>query len=138
MDTLTPEQRSLRMASVRGSGNKSTELRLMGIFRAARITGWRRGSRIIGRPDFVFPRLRIAIFVDGCFWHRCPVHGRLPKSRQEFWDAKITANLLRDRQVNRALRAAKWKVVRVWEHELSVRHQKRLLRRLSRAGLAKA
>lgn len=138
MDTLNAEQRSLRMASVRSSGNKSTELRLMAIFRAERIQGWRRGSTIKGKPDFVFPKSRVAVFVDGCFWHGCPIHGRRPKSREDFWDAKIAGNQLRDRLVNSSLRSAGWKVVRVWEHELSAKHRQRLLRRLTRAGLFRA
>jgi DNA mismatch endonuclease (patch repair protein) len=69
------------------------------------------------RPDFIFPRARVAVFVDGCFWHRCPRHGTLPKANHRWWAAKLRANMRRDRQHNRELVAAGWRVVRVWEHE---------------------
>ena len=82
------------------------------------------------RPDFVFPKLRLAVFVDGCFWHGCPRHFTRPKSRQAFWDAKILGNKQRDRLVNRTLRKAGWRVLRIWEHELRRREERRLVRRL--------
>ncbi len=83
------------------------------------------------RPDFVFPRLRVAVFVDGCFWHGCPRHATWPKTRAAFWLAKITGNKARDRRVNRLLRTKGWRVLRVWEHELARKNLPRLLRRLS-------
>jgi DNA mismatch endonuclease (patch repair protein) len=69
------------------------------------------------RPDIVFTRYRLAIFVDGCFWHRCPVHGTSPRANQWYWGPKLDRNVKRDQLVNEALRAAGWTVVRVWEHE---------------------
>jgi DNA mismatch endonuclease (patch repair protein) len=69
------------------------------------------------RPDFVFPRLKIAVFVDGCFWHRCPDHYRPAKARAAFWQAKIGANVARDRRTDEALQASGWRVIRAWEHE---------------------
>ena len=71
-DRLTTAERSALMARCRGSGNRATELRLIALMRAGHITGWRRGSRLPGRPDFVFAARRLAVFVDGCFWHGCP------------------------------------------------------------------
>lgn len=130
MDTVTKRKRSAVMALVRGRGNKDTELRLIQIFRTNGITGWRRGSKLPGKPDFVFQKQRTAVFVDGCFWHGCPKHGRTPKSRVTFWLAKLTGNKARDRRVNRALRARGWKVLRIWEHELRRKNEARLLRRL--------
>ena len=69
-------------------------------------------------PDFVFREMRLALFVDGCFWHGCPKHGTNPKGNAAFWAKKFAANKARDARVNRALRRAGWRVLRVWEHEL--------------------
>jgi G:T-mismatch repair DNA endonuclease (very short patch repair protein) len=70
------------------------------------------------RPDFVFLKSRMAIFVDGCFWHGCPKHATKPRNNAAFWKKKLAGNKTRDRMVNRALRRAGWKVVRIWEHAL--------------------
>lgn len=131
-DFLTKTERSERMSRIRGKGNKTTELRLMSVFRSNGITGWRRGSKLVGRPDFVFPRLRLAVFVDGCFWHGCPLHGSKPSSNKRFWRDKIARNRQRDRQVNLALKAKGWRVLRVWEHELAKMREAKLLRRVGR------
>jgi DNA mismatch endonuclease (patch repair protein) len=96
-----------------------------------RIRNLRRSGRV--RPDFVFPRLRVADFVDGCFWHGCPKHATWPKTRAAFWKAKIEGNRARDRRVNRELRKRGWTVVRVWEHELKPKNEPKLLRRLVKA-----
>jgi DNA mismatch endonuclease (patch repair protein) len=159
-DILTKAQRSALMAKVRGRGNASTELRLIAVFRALGVTGWRRGvtlspaaaratakalraSAMSGksprpfrvRPDFVFPKLKLAVFVDGCFWHGCPLHATSPKTNAAFWRNKIAANRTRDRLVTRTLRARGWTVLRIWGHELKPAHERRLLNRLRRAGL---
>lgn len=68
--------------------------------------------------DIVFPSARVAVFVDGCFWHRCPEHGVRPRTNSDYWDAKIARNLARDRRNDAELEAAGWTVVRVWEHEV--------------------
>ena len=83
------------------------------------------------KPDFVFPKLRTAVFVDGCFWHGCPKHATWPKHRAAFWKAKIEGNRTRDRKVTRLLRRLGWHVLRVWQHELLRRDESKLLRRLS-------
>jgi len=96
------------------------------------------------RPDFVFPKSRTAIFVDGCFWHGCPKHATKPKSNAAFWRKKISGNKARDRLVNRVLRRAGWRVLRIWEHDLPGRKEEggrqkaghkttRLLRRIQGA-----
>lgn len=69
------------------------------------------------RPDVVFARARVAIFVDGCFWHRCPKHGRLPASNMDYWKPKLQGNVDRDRVNDAALRDAGWTVIRIWEHD---------------------
>lgn len=68
------------------------------------------------RPDILFSRQRLAVYVDGCFWHSCPTHGTQPKANSAFWRAKLAANVVRDRRINEALETAGWRVLRVWEH----------------------
>jgi DNA mismatch endonuclease (patch repair protein) len=121
------------MAAIRGRGNRGTELRLVALLRAHGLSGWRRGSRLPGRPDFVFPRVRLAVFVDGCFWHGCPRHVTWPRQNAGFWREKITGNRARDRRVNRTLRARGWRVLRIWEHALARKHERRLVSRIRRA-----
>jgi DNA mismatch endonuclease (patch repair protein) len=127
-DVFAPQKRSSVMSRIRGSGNRDTELRMIKLFREHQITGWRRNSRVYGKPDFVFPRERVAVFVDGCFWHGCPKpkHAPLPKSRAEWWQTKLAGNRRRDRNVTRALRNAGWTVVRVWECDLHPRLWRRI------------
>ncbi len=143
-DVFTKAKRSAVMARIRGTGNKDTELRLIAVMRAARITGWRRSStlqfktdksKFKVRPDFIFRARKLAVFVDGCFWHGCPLHATQPKQNAEFWQTKIARNQARDRLVNRTLRKAGWRVLRIWEHELARKNLPRLLARLKRAGL---
>jgi DNA mismatch endonuclease, patch repair protein len=70
-----------------------------------------------GRADILFPGSRVAVYVDGCFWHSCPTHGVLPKGNREWWRAKLAATVKRDRTTDATLRGLGWEVVRVWEHE---------------------
>ena len=134
-DVFTPEKRSAVMARIRGRGNKDTELRMIALLRAHGITGWRRRQALFGKPDFVFRRERVVVFVDGCFWHGCPKpkHAPLPKNRAEWWAAKLSRNKTRDRLVNRMLRAAGWRVVRVWECDLMLANWSAVARRIRRA-----
>lgn len=134
-DVFTKAKRSAVMAAIRGSGNKDTELRMMALFRAHRLTGWRRRVALFGKPDFVFHRERVVVFVDGCFWHGCPRprHAPLPKNRAEWWAAKLLRNKERDRIVTRALRAAGWRVLRVWECALTPKRSARTAAHVARA-----
>lgn len=76
-------------------------------------------SELPGSPDFVFPRTKLAVFVHGCFWHRCPLHGQtLPKTNTEFWRRKFARNIERDRLNKKELRSMGWRVLEVWEHEV--------------------
>lgn len=79
---------------------------------------YRINHRLPGKPDIVFTRQRLAVFIDGCFWHRCPMHYQAPTTRPEFWEAKIDGNVRRDREVNARLAKAGWSVLRIWEHEV--------------------
>jgi DNA mismatch endonuclease, patch repair protein len=117
-DVVSRARRSQIMAAIRSKGNKATELKLVSILRAAGITGWRRHKPVLGRPDFVFPNHRLAIFVDGCFWHGCRSHCRMPQDNRQYWKRKIQGNALRDAQTNRLLRAHGWRILRIWSHSL--------------------
>ena len=130
-DIFTKRKRSAVMSAIRSRGNAATELRLITVFRAHGITGWRRGAslqwKVEGpklkkfrvRPDFVFRPRRLAVFVDGCFWHGCPLHATSPKTNAAFWRKKIAANRTRDRRVTRTLRTMGRRVRRIWPHELA-------------------
>jgi DNA mismatch endonuclease (patch repair protein) len=74
-------------------------------------------DRLRVRPDIVFTRARVTVFVDGCFWHQCPDHGTSPKTNRDYWLPKLRANIARDRRIDAALTDAGWEVVHVWEHE---------------------
>lgn len=84
------------------------------------------------RPDFVFRERKVALFVDGCFWHACPIHSSKPRGNAAFWREKFARNQARDLLVTRLLKAKGWKVLRIWEHELAVRQRARLERKLGR------
>lgn len=118
VDMFSPKQRSEIMSKVKGSGNAATELRLIEIFRSYRIRGWRRQVPLLGKPDFIFPAVRLALFIDGCFWHGCRLHGTIPESNRSFWEKKIHQNKNRDRLVCRGLKKLGWRVIRIWQHEL--------------------
>ena len=120
------------MAAVRSRGNASTELKFARWLRAAGLNGWRRHWPITGRPDFVWLRRKVAVFVDGVFWHGHPSLCRLPATNRAYWTRKIARNRARDFTVTHALRAAGWTVLRVWESELTDRHRARVLARLRR------
>lgn len=122
------------MAKVKATGNKSTEAAVEAILRAAKITGWRRHPKnILGRPDFYFPTSKLALFVDGCFWHACPTCGRIPKTRTAFWQEKIDSNRRRDQRTRRSLRSLGYRVFRVWEHDVDKRTWLRRLERTLKA-----
>ncbi len=121
------------MSLIRSRGNRATELRLIALMREHGITGWRRNAKVFGKPDFVFRRERVAVFVDGCFWHGCPRHATMPANNRAFWKAKLTRNAQRDREVTRALRASGWTVLRIWECALSRSRAKCTVARIVRA-----
>jgi DNA mismatch endonuclease (patch repair protein) len=118
-DVMTVEQRSACMSKIRGK-DTGPECQMLALLQEAGITAERHARELPGRPDFVVREARVAIFVDGDFWHgwRFPVwrHKLAP-----FWEAKIAANRARDGRNHARLRAAGWRVVRVWEHQLEKR-----------------
>lgn len=121
--------RSELMSRVRSSRNVTTEIRLLGLLRSARVSGWRRNSRLQGKPDFVFPRSKLVVFVDGCFWHGHNCKRNLtPKRNVRLWEQKIHHNQRRDRQVSHELRSSGWRVIRIWE--CSLRQERRCVSRI--------
>ena len=131
-DVFTPQKRSQVMSRIRGRGNKETEVALAKLLRAAGIKGWQRHRPVFGKPDFVFRPARVAVFVDGCFWHRCPQHSSMPANNRAFWRQKLSANAARDRLVTHTLRLRGWRVLRIWEHELVRKNEARCLQRIRR------
>jgi|SRR5579863_6358021 len=131
-DVHTRAQRSYNMSRIRFRENQTTEVRLVALLKELHITGWRRRSNLFGRPDLVFAKTKVAVFVDGCFWHHCPRCNFEPKSNRKYWTAKFARNQKRDKEVNRELRSRGWLVLRIREHELrnADRVQKRLQRLL--------
>ncbi|MBN1868641.1 DNA mismatch endonuclease Vsr [Candidatus Sumerlaeota bacterium] len=119
MDTFSRKERSRIMARVRSSGNESTEKALISVLRTRGITGWRRSYPLFGKPDFAFPKARVAVFVDGCFWHGHPEKCRVPQANRAYWLEKISRNVKRDKLVTRTLREKRWKVIRIWEDSVN-------------------
>ncbi|PIV19923.1 MAG: very short patch repair endonuclease [Deltaproteobacteria bacterium CG_4_8_14_3_um_filter_45_9] len=134
VDTFSKTERSKIMASVKSKNNKSTELRFLSILKEKDITGWRRNYPATGRPDFVFPRLKIAVFIDGRFWHSCPKHCRLPASNKDYWNTKIERNRIRDKKTSKALKDKGWTVIRIWEHEIKTSELNRKLNLIKKAA----
>ncbi len=116
MDSVSKRKRSEIMGRVKAKGNKSTELRLRGLLSSHRLSGWKSNlPTICGVPDVSFPKKRLAVFVDGCFWHGCPTCYRRPKSKKPFWDRKLLENKARDKKVNTTLRRNGWNILRFYE-----------------------
>jgi len=130
-DIFSKQKRSEVMSNIRGRGNKNTEVRLARLMRDEGICGWTRHLPILGRPDFSFRKQKVAVFVDGCFWHGCPRCFRLPKQNRALWKAKIEGNRKRDRLVNGRMRRLGWKVIRIRECQL--RHSVRVVVKIKKA-----
>src|SRR3990167_1951072 len=118
-DVFSKRKRSQLMSAVRSKGNRSTEGRLRYRLVSAGVSGWLlHDQRVIGKPDFVFPRGKLAVFVDGCFWHGCASCRNIPVTNRKFWKRKILANKKRDQNVKATLRKSGWRALRFWEHEV--------------------
>lgn len=116
-DVLTPEQRKRNMSRIRGK-NTSPELKLRKMLWESGIRGYRVHYKLPGKPDIVFTRKKVVVFVDGCFWHKCPVCFRPPETNAEFWNEKLQKNVERDLKVTKELEDLGWTVLRFWEHEV--------------------
>jgi DNA mismatch endonuclease (patch repair protein) len=147
-DTVSRKVRSQIMSRIRGTGNERTDKAVASMLRKAGIVGWRRhvtirlpstksamsvasdGTKFKPRvrPDFLFPKHKVALFIDGCFWHGCPRCYTAPKSARGFWKRKVTTNRERDRYQTAALRKIGWRVVRMWEHHLAVPNMRKTRR----------
>ena len=118
-DNLSPDDRKKAMRAVK-SQRTSLERCLRGILISNGFRGWKvNPPDLVGHPDFAFEEERLAVFVDGCFWHGCPTCKRpLPKSNENYWRQKIQRNVDRDRSTTAKLRSSGWGVIRIWGHEL--------------------
>ena len=119
IDRLDARTRSRNMSAVKSKGNLSTEWRLRSRMIQKGINGWELHPRdVIGKPDFVFRREKIAVFVDGCFWHGCRYCRTLPSTNKDFWKLKIASNKNRDKLVRSTLGGLGWTTIAIWEHEI--------------------
>lgn len=134
---LAPENRSALMALIRGRGNRTTEMRLASLMRGVGIHGWRRHAKLPGKPDFLFRKERLCVFVHGCFWHGCPTCYREPTTNSEFWQKKVRGNRARDRRVVRTLRTSGYRTLTIWECSLKGKKAVGVLNRL-RSALRKS
>jgi DNA mismatch endonuclease (patch repair protein) len=136
-DNLTPEDRRRTMQAVKGKGTR-LEKRLFSMLARMGLKGWKKNvDNITGKPDVAFVNQRVAIFIDGCFWHGCPrCKRKLPQTNRKYWEHKITRNIALAKSHSRRLRADGWTVIRIWEHELNgiadtTRIKAKILRSLS-------
>ena len=130
-DIFSSEKRSAVMKAVKSRNTKTTELKMIEIFKELHIIGWRRTYPLIGKPDFVFPKKRIVVFVDGCFWHGHDCRNVTPSDNAEFWEAKRLYNKKHDEEVTQTLVQKNWTVIRIWECELRKKNRVLLLEKIS-------
>lgn len=129
-DVFDDRKRSEIMSRVRSKNNKSTELKLIQIFKENRITGWRRNYKVKGHPDFIFLDKKIAIFVDGCFWHGHDCRNTRPADNAEYWIKKRERNMKHDQEITALFEQRGWTVIRIWECEFKKKKRELLLKKL--------
>lgn len=117
-DIFDKQKRSHIMRRVKSHGNKSTEIKLISVFKDNNISGWKRNYAVKGHPDFVFLKKKIAVFVDGCFWHGHDCRNTKPSDNKDYWDKKRERNIRHDKEVTASFEARGWTVIRIWECEL--------------------
>lgn len=130
-DVFDSKKRSDIMSKVRSKNNKSTELKLIQIFKENNIKGWRRHYPVKGHPDFVFLDKKIAIFVDGCFWHGHDCRNTRPSDNAEYWNKKRERNMKHDKEVTALFEQRGWTVIRIWECELKNKNIDLLIKKLN-------
>lgn len=126
-DVFDGEKRSEIMKKVRSRNNKSTELKLIQVFRENSIKGWRRGYHVKGHPDFVFLDKKIAVFVDGCFWHGHDCRNTRPADNADYWTKKRERNMKHDKEITELFEKRGWRVIRIWECELKKKNRNLLM-----------
>ena len=131
-DIFEKEKRSKIMSAVHSKQNKSTEMKLIKIFKENGIVGWRRNYKVKGHPDFVFPDKKIAIFVDGCFWHGHDCRNTRPADNAEYWQKKRERNMRHDKEITTLFENRGWTVIRIWECELKKKNFERLKEKLKK------
>ena len=120
------------MRAVKSRNNSTTELRLISLFKKSHIVGWRRNYKVYGKPDFIFQKKKIAVFVDGCFWHGHSCRNTTPNTNKDYWERKLLRNKKRDTQVNEHLSKLGWRVLRFWECELK-KSPERIIKKITDA-----
>ena len=130
-DVFSNKKRSEIMKKVHSKNNRSTELKLIKIFNENHIIGWRRNYPVKGHPDFVFLDKKIAVFVDGCFWHGHDCRNTRPSENAEYWQKKQERNIKHDKEVTARFENRGWTVIRIWECELKKKNRDVLFDRLS-------
>ena len=131
-DIFDKEKRSAIMRQVKSKKNKSTELRLIKIFKENGVTGWKRNYPVKGHPVFVFLKQRIAVFVDGCFWHGHDCRNTRPSANEEFWRKKRERNIKHDKEITELFESRGWTVIRIWECELKQQNCERTLLKIKK------
>ena len=129
-DVFDKKARSEIMRAVKSKNTRSTELAMIALFKESHITGWRHSYNVKGHPDFVFLKKRIAIFVDGCFWHGHDCRNTRPADNAEYWAKKRERNIQRDKETTERFEKRGWTVVRIWECELKKKNLSETKRRL--------
>lgn len=130
-DVFKQEKRSQIMSAVRSKQNKSTELKLIKVFEKYGIKGWLRNYKVKGHPDFVFSYKKIAVFVDGCFWHGHDCRNTRLSDNAEYWKKKRERNICHDKEITALFLMRGWSVIRIWECELQKKNEDILKRKLA-------
>lgn len=129
-DVFNKDKRSEIMSAVRSKKNKSTELKLIEIFKENNIKGWRRNYPVKGHPDFIFLEKKIAVFVDGCFWHGHDCRNTRPSDNADYWTKKRERNIRHDKEITALFERRGWTVIRIWECELKKKNREQLMEKI--------